>query len=344
MAKSRVGLVGLGMAVAPHANSLRDLSDRVEVSYAFSPSASRRTAFSARYPEFPLVDNLDDVLADPGIDAVFVLTPPNTHLELVQRCATAGKHVLLEKPLEIDTTRAVELVETCRTAGVRLGVMLQHRYRPAGLALRKVLASGRLGAIAGCSTVCRLWRPQSYYDEPGRGDKDRDGGGVLMTQAIHTLDLMLSLAGPVQEVVGFAKTSAVHRMQTEDMVAAAVRYANGALGTIDATTAAYPGYPERIELIGETGTAVLAGMSLQVQFHDGTTISENPPAEGDGTGADPMAFPHDWHCALINDFLDAIEADRDPPVSGETALNVHRLIDALLQAAETGGRVVVAEA
>lgn len=344
MAKLRVGLVGLGMAVAPHANSLRDLSDRVEVSHAFSPSASRRTAFSARYPEFPLTDSLDDVLADPGIDAVFVLTPPNTHLELVRHCAAAGKHVLLEKPLEIDTARAVELVETCHTAGVRLGVMLQHRYRPAGLALRKVLESGRLGEIAGCSTVCRLWRPQSYYDEPGRGDKDRDGGGVLMTQAIHTLDLMLSLVGPVQEVVGFAKTSAVHRMQTEDMVAAAVRYANGGLGTIDATTAAYPGYPERIELIGENGTAVLAGMSLQVQFHDGTTISENPPAEGDGTGADPMAFPHDWHCALITDFLDAIEADRDPPVSGETALQVHRLIDALLLAAETGGRVAVAEA
>ncbi len=344
MVRLRVGLIGLGMAVTPHATSLRDLSDRVDVAHAFSPTATRRSAFSERFPEFPLADDLDAVLGDPGIDAVFILTPPNTHLELVRRCAAAGKHVLLEKPLEIDTRRAVELVDTCRTSGVRLGVMLQHRYRPTGLALREVLASGRLGAIAGCSTVCRLWRPQSYYDEPGRGDKDRDGGGVLMTQAIHTLDLMLSLAGPVQEVVGFAKTSALHRMQTEDMVAAAVRYANGALGTIDATTAAYPGYPERIELIGENGTAVLAGTSLLVQFHDGTTISEDPPAAGDGTGADPMAFPHDWHRALITDFLDAIDADRDPPVNGETALNVHRLIDALLLAAETGGRVAVAGA
>lgn len=344
MAKLRVGLVGLGMAVAPHANSLRDLSDRVEVSHAFSPSASRRAAFAARYPAFPLADDLDAVLGDPGVDVVFVLTPPNSHLSIVRRCAAAGKHVLLEKPLEIDTRRAVELVETCRTAGVRLGVMLQHRYRPAGRALREVLATGRLGAIVGCSTVCRLWRPQSYYDEPGRGDKDRDGGGVLMTQAIHTLDLMLSLAGPVREVVGFAMTSPVHRMQTEDMVAAGVRFANGALGTIDATTAAYPGFPERIELIGENGTAALAGTSLDVRFHDGTVFSETAVAAGDGTGADPMAFPHDWHRGLIEDFLDAVAEGREPPVSGETALHVHRLIDALLLAAETGERVTVAAA
>lgn len=344
MARLRVGLVGLGMAVAPHANGLRDLSDRVEVAHAFSPSTARRSAFSAAFPEFPLADDLGTLLADPSVDAVFVLTPPNTHISIVRRCAAAGKHVLLEKPLEIDTPRAVELVETCRAAGVRLGVMLQHRYRPAGLALREVLATDRLGPIVGCSTVCRLWRPQSYYDEPGRGDKGRDGGGVLMTQAIHTLDLMLSLAGPVREVASFATTSPVHRMQTEDMVAAAVRYANGALGTIDATTAAYPGFPERIELVCEHGTAVLAGMSLDVRFHDGTVISETPEALGDGTGADPMAFPHDWHRALIADFLDAIADDRDPPVSGEAALNVHRLIDALLLAAESGERVAVAGA
>src|SRR5437868_14724987 len=114
-----------------------------------------------------------------------------------------------------------------------------------------MLRAGELGSIVNCSTVIRLWRPQSYYDVEGRGTKARDGGGVRITQGSHTIDLMLSLVGPIAEVRGSATTSSVHRMETEDLVAATVRYENGALGTIDATTAAYPGFPERIEIIGE---------------------------------------------------------------------------------------------
>ena len=131
-----------------------------------------------------------------------------------------------------------------------------------------MLRAGELGRIVNCSTVIRLWRPQSYYDVEGRGTKARDGGGVLITQGIHTLDLMLSLAGPIAEVPGYATTS-VHRMETEDMVVAAVKFANGALGTIDATTAAYPGFAERIEIIGEKATASLVGSDLTVAHHDG---------------------------------------------------------------------------
>ena len=147
--------------------------------------------------------------------------------------------------------------------------MLQHRFRPAAVKLRDMLRAGELGSIVNCSTVIRLWRPQSYYDVEGRGTKARDGGGVLITQGIHTLDLMLSLAGPIAEVRGYATTSSVHRMETEDMVVAAVKFENGALGTIDATTAAYPGFAERIEIIGEKATASLAGSDLTVAHHDG---------------------------------------------------------------------------
>ena len=109
--------------------------------------------------------------------------------------------------------------------------------------LREILKNGDLGRIVGCSTVVSNWRPQPYYDQPGRGTKARDGGGVLITQGIHTLDLMLSLAGDVEEVFAYATTTPVHRMETEDLVAAAVKYRNGALGVISATTAAYPGFP-----------------------------------------------------------------------------------------------------
>src|SRR6185436_1448819 len=138
MSKHRIAIIGLGMAVTPHAKSLIDLKDRVEVVHAFSPSAARRKAFGEKFP-FPLADSLDTILADKSVDCVEILTPPNTHLELVQKCAAAGKHILLEKPLEISTARSVELVETAEKAGVTLGVMLQHRFRPAGLKLREMM-------------------------------------------------------------------------------------------------------------------------------------------------------------------------------------------------------------
>ncbi len=341
--KKRIAIIGLGMAVTPHAKSLLDLVDKVEVAYAFSPSVARRNAFGERF-EFPLCGSLDMILDDPSVDAVLVLTPANTHLDIARRCAEAGKHVLLEKPIEITTERAVALVAACRKAGVTLGIVLQHRFRPAGLRAAELFSAGELGSILGCSTVIRLWRPQSYYDEPGRGTFARDGGGVLISQGIHTLDLMLSLVGPIAEVTGFTVTTSVHRMEGEDMVCAGVRFANGAIGTIDATTAAYPGFPERIELTCEKGTAVLAGTSLLVQFQDGRKEEIAPDLTAGGTGADPMAFPHDYHRAVMADFIDAISTGRSPRVTGEEALRVHRLIDALIETGLTAKPMHVAEA
>jgi UDP-N-acetyl-2-amino-2-deoxyglucuronate dehydrogenase len=226
-------------------------------------------------------------------------------------------------------------------AGVKIAVCLQHRFRAAAERLGAILAEGGLGKIVACSTKIPLWRTQAYYDEPGRGVKARDGGGVLITQGIHTLDLMLSLAGPVEEVCGYAVTSAVHRMETEDLACAAVRFKNGAVGTIEATTAAYPGGEALIDFIGTKGTASLAGTALSVRWHDGRR--EDLPAESSGGGgADPMAFPHDHHLAVWRDFLDAIDHNREPRVSAREALKVHRLIDAILEAGETGGKVKVA--
>jgi UDP-N-acetyl-2-amino-2-deoxyglucuronate dehydrogenase len=341
MARQRIAIIGLGMAVTPHAKALLDLRDRVEVVCAFSPSAARREGFAARFP-FPLADNLRAILDDPGIDAVLVLTPANTHLAIAESCAAAGKHVLLEKPVEITTARAERLVKACRSAGVTLGIVLQHRFKPAGEEAARLIRSGELGGLVSCSTQIRLWRPQGYYDEPGRGSFARDGGGVLISQGIHTLDLMLSLAGPVTLVKGFAGTTPIHRMETEDMASAAVRFANGAFGTIDATTAAYPGFPERMELICRNGTAVLQSSALDVFFHDGRRHSIAPDQSAGGAGADPMAFPHDYHRSVIADFLTSLEQGRPPRVTGEEALKVHRLIDALIAAGATDGSVAVA--
>ena len=321
----RVGVVGLGMAVTPHAKSLVDLRERVEVAYAFSPSAERRKAFKQKFP-FPQCDRVETILEDKSVGAVLILTPPNTHLELVSRFAAAGKHVLLEKPLEISTARAQELVK--KASNVTRGVVLQHRFRPAVERLRMLLPS--LGELVSASAMIGNWRPQSYYDQPGRGTRARDGGGVLLTQGIHTLDVFLSLAGVPAEVKSFAATTPVHRMETEDLVTAAVRFKNGALGVVHATTTAYPGFPERIELIGTAGTAVLEGTTLTFNAHGQPPDVFSTPAGAGGTGADPMAFPHDWHRALLVDFLDAVQEGRQPRVSGAEALKVHRFIDALL--------------
>ena len=324
----RVALVGLGMAVTPHARSLLDLKHRVQVAYAYSPSQERRRSFAERFA-FPQCSQLDTILQDRTVDAVLLLTPPNTHLELVSRCTAAGKHVLLEKPLEISTARAEQLVQACRN--MKLGVVLQHRFRPAAEKLRQRLPD--LGQIVSASAAIPNWRPQSYYDQPGRGTRARDGGGVLLTQGIHTLDLFLSYTGEPVEVKSFVTTTPVHRMETEDLAVAVVRFKSGAVGTVHATTSAYPGFAERIELTGTKGTALLEGTSLQMKFQDGTSFEMKTESGGGGTGADPMAFPHDWHRGVLEDFLDAIEKNREPRVSGTEALKVHRFIDRILQSA-----------
>ena len=325
------------MASAPHAKSLADLADRVEVAAAYSPTEARRREFAERW-NLPIVDGPDGIFADRLVDAVLVLTPPSTHLELVRRAASAGKHVLLEKPLEITTGRAIKLVEAAERGGVTLGVVLQHRFRPVSVALAKIVAERRLGEIVGASARLSNWRPQSYYDQPGRGTRSRDGGGVLLTQAIHTLDLLISMAGTPEEVIAYATTTLVHRMETEDLAAGAMRFANGAIGTISATTAAYPGFPDAIELIGTKGSARIDGTVLTTNFHDGSEILQDDGELGGGAGADPMAFPHHHHRAVLADFLDSLEEGREPKVSGREALKVHRLIDALLRSAETGRR------
>jgi predicted dehydrogenase len=333
--KLGIGIVGLGMASAPHARALLDLKDRAEVVAAYSPTAARRESFARSYG-LPVADDLEAILSDPAVDAVFVLTPPNSHLDMVERAAGAGKHVLLEKPLEVTTERARRLVECAQSAGVTLGVVFQNRFRPAALALRELVDAGRLGDVVSASLRLYNWRPQSYYDQPGRGTLARDGGGVLLTQAIHTIDLMISLAGLPREVFGRVATTSLHRMETEDLAAGTLVFDNGAIGTISATTCAYPGFPDRIEIIGTLGTAILEGETMTASFLDGTTAAAGKAGGGTGAGADPMGFGHASHRALIGGFLDAVR-DGNPPVpSGLDALKAHVLIDALLRSSASG--------
>lgn len=336
MTKRKIGLIGLGMAVTPHAQSLVELADSVDV-LAWSPSPARRAAFHARFG-LTVADSLELVLDAPDVDAVILLTPPDTRLELVQRIATAGKHVLMEKPLERSLAGAETIVATTESAGVTTGVVFQHRFRESSEALRRLLAQGVLGRIATMHLDVPWWRPQSYYDQPGRGTLARDGGGVLITQAIHSMDLMLSLTGPVASVQAIAGTSALHQMESEDFVGAGLVFENGALGALLATTSFRPGLTEKLVLAGTEATAVLAGSQLDIHAADGTTETIGG-AEPGGGGADPMAFDHGWHKALIIDFLDALDQGRPPRVTAREALHVHRLIDALLRSSAEGRRI-----
>ena len=331
MTRLVLGVIGLGPASEPHAKSLHDLAGQIEVRAAASRGEDKAHAFHARFG-FPVTTDIDAVIADPAIQAVLVLTPPAAHLEIAERCFAAGKHVLVEKPLELTLDRAERLVRAGRAAGRRLGVVLQHRFRPGSLRLRAVLADGTLGQLAAAAMTVPWWRPQSYYDEPGRGTMARDGGGVLLTQAIHSLDLFRSLVGVQGVVAARSVTTALHRMETEDHVSALLRLGNGAPGTVIATTASYPGGPERIEIIGTNGTASLIGGTLRVSLIGGG--EECVQAEGStGSGASIMDFPHDAHRAVLADFAAAIAEGRDPVVTGEEALASQRLIADILAAA-----------
>jgi len=327
--KIPLAIIGLGPASQPHMLSLADLKDRAELLWAWSRSEAKTRAFTETYG-VPATTDVDKIIDDPRVEAVLLLTPPNAHLELAEQFFARGKHVLVEKPLEVSFERAQQLVAAGRKVNRHLGVVLQHRFRPGSLRLREVLHSGSLGKIEAAAMLVPWWRPQSYYDEPGRGTMARDGGGVLLTQAIHTLDLFRSLVGIAGVDAAQVTRTSVHRMETEDYVSALVRLGDGGLGTIMTTTAFYPGHIERIEVIGTRGSAVLAGTDLKIGWIDGKT--EEVKGDGrTGGGASIMDFSHEPHRAVLTDFLDAIIENRDPVISGEEALASQKVVYDILR-------------
>jgi len=285
--------------------------------------------------------SLDDVVDDAHIDFAILVTPPDVRASIIEPLARAGKHILLEKPVARNAHEAAQLIKICRQYGVTLGIVFQHRMRAASIAAQKLIASGRLGALALCEILVPWWRPQSYYDEPGRGTLARDGGGVLISQAIHTIDLALSLAGPVGRVRAMAATTRFHRMEGEDFVCAGLQFKNGAVGSLTASTASFPGAPESITLHYDKASLRLACGLLHVDWRDGEREIFGQEASGTGGGADPMAFSHEWHQGIVENFVDALNSSKAPLVTGEEALLSHQLIDGLMASAKSGGEIDV---
>jgi UDP-N-acetyl-2-amino-2-deoxyglucuronate dehydrogenase len=336
----RLAVIGAGMASAPHWRSLADLRDEIELRWVGALTQRRLQGLQLPHGARS-TSRLDDIFEDRSTQAVLLLTPPHTHLELARRAARSGKHVLMEKPLEIDLARALTLVETFDKAGLTLAVVLQHRLREGALRLTALAHSGALGPLVSAAAFVRWWRPQSYYDAPGRGTLARDGGGVLITQAIHTLDLFLTLTGLPERVFGLAHTSSVHRMECEDTAAALLQFPGGASAVVQATTAAYPGYAERIELNGALGTATYESGELKAQLISGETIQAGA-RQATGGGADPMAFDHAPHRAVLQDFVRTIHSGSASATSGRSALLAQRVIEAIMASARSGGAVSIA--
>jgi len=335
----RAVLIGAGMVARTHVAACADAADvTLHGIQARGVEKARMLAGKAEAligSPVHVYERLDEVAADADVDFAIVLTPPDARAGIIRPLAEAGKHILLEKPMGRNGDEARAVMRLCREAGVTLGVVFQHRMRAASRKAAELIAKGDLGALGLVEITVPWWRDQAYYDEPGRGTYARDGGGVLISQAIHTIDLALSLAGPVQSVRAMATTTRFHDMEVEDFVTAGLDFANGAAGSLVASTASFPGGPETITLHFDKASLRLASGQLHVDWRNGESETFGA-AGGTGGGADPMAFTHEWHQSVIEDFAVALTEGREPAITGLAALAAHDLIDAITTSARTG--------
>ncbi len=344
----QAALIGVGMVSDTYLRVFADPDCGASLHGFAARSEAAADAFAARAQaalgEAPRrYADADEIAADPRVDFVVLATPPDAREAFVKTFARAGKPVLLEKPIERDLAAARRIVETCAEAGVPLGVVLQHRARATSRLAKARLGAGEFGACGLVSISAPYWRGQEYYDQPGRGTYARDGGGVLISQAIHATDIALWLAGPVAAVTAMARTSRFHRMEAEDFVVAGLEFESGALGSLTASTALWPGAAESVGLQTEAAALHLQSDVLRIDWRDGRTETLGETAGGTGGGADPMAFTHAWHRDVVTDFAQALGEGRPPLAPGREVLVVHRLIEAVALSSREGRRVELAE-
>ncbi|MGP6085394.1 Gfo/Idh/MocA family protein [Antarctobacter jejuensis] len=336
-----VALIGAGMIAKTHVAALSAARRSVRLGAVVSRRPERAEYLAEHYlGDAPLfTSDLSRVTDDPSIQMAIVATPPSVRSDLIGALARAGKHILLEKPVGRSVAEAQEVVDICDRAGVTLGVVFQHRTRAPSIAAARLVAEGNLGKLGLVEIAIPLWRPQSYYDELGRGTYARDGGGVMITNAIHSIDLALSLTGPVTSVQAMTATTPLHQMEAEDFAVAGLRFACGAVGSFVASTAMFPHRTESITLHFENASLRIDKDALIVNWRDGR-------CETNGQTATAPAVPlsggkHEWHQAVIEDFADAIRAKRPPMVTGRQALTSQRLIEAIETSSRTGRPVDV---
>ncbi len=339
MERIGVALIGAGMIAKTHVSALSALQSRCQLRAIVSTRPERAEYLSSIYqgPAPHFTNDLSVVLDDPAIHVAIVATPPNIRIDLIDSLTKAGKHILLEKPVARNLDESKQVVDICNCAKSKLAVLFQHRMWDTTKKANELAGGGELGNIGLVEITVPLWRPQSYYDELDRGTYARDGGGVLITQAIHTIDLALSLTGPVSRVQAMAATSSLHEMESEDFAVAGLHFTSGAVGSFVASTATYPHGKESIIRHGEHGSLHLRSAELNVFWRDGRHESYQSTVKPDGSLDSKSVF----HKRMIENFLDHIEHGIAPQVSGLDALESHRFIEAIETSSRTGCAVDV---
>lgn len=291
--------------------------------------------------------DLDDLLADPEVDVVNIALPTGMHADAGIKAADAGKHIICEKPLDVNLHKADALIAAAREHGVKLGGIFQRRLHPLSQRVREAVQSGKLGRIYYADIHLYWWRAQSYYDggwpAGWHGTWALDGGGSVMNQGVHSVDFLQWVMGPVRRLVARTATMA-HSIEAEDIGMALVDFENGAVGNIVCTTLAYPGFSNDVHIFGEKGSIVLRndGQVLNWRIKGPNEEAEEEemkrlyPGGRNNPSADPMAVGFDGHTLEIEDMVQAVREDRTPVIPGEQARHAIEIILAIQKSAETG--------
>jgi predicted dehydrogenase len=336
----RFGIIGAGTIGAFHAEAIRAV-EGARLTAVFDSVAERSRNFAAKH-EIESYADLDEFLAKAPIDAVTVATPTGLHASVAIPAARAGKHVLCEKPLDTTAAKAQSIIDACRQAGVILSPVFQNRFGAGAMAMKAAIDAGRFGRLLFVSGKVKWLRTQEYYDSGAwRGTWELDGGGCLMNQSIHTIDLMLHFAGAPAEVFGYTATRTHARLEVEDNACAVVRYASGAMGVIESSTSCAPGLPQQIEVSGERGTATIEGDAIvRWQFADAdprdASILAGMGGNSVGGASDPKAIGIEGHRRQVDDMVGAILRGTRPAVDGAEARLPVELVCGIYESMRTG--------
>src|SRR5947209_788530 len=348
--KLRFGIIGCGVIGRIHAQAITSLPDAQLVAVADS-IPERAQELAEEFHVTPYSD-FQEMLAHEKLDVVDIGTPSGQHGEHAYQVMRSGRHVIVEKPMEIRRAAIEEMLQVQQETGVKLAVISQHRFDPVTRQVHDLIEEQAFGRLVLGNAIIPWWRYQAYYDSGAwRGTWELDGGGVLMNQAIHSIDLLQWLMGPVKSVFAYTDTL-VHRMETEDVAVAVLRFTNGALGTMAATTGAYPGVTTRIELFGDAGSAViendiLAYLHLARDDHeeavsDGAT-SEPRKQEGnaDSIAQERAALSLRSHVLQTADMIRAIREDGTPLVDGQAGRQPVDIILSIYESVRTRKEVLL---
>ena len=340
------GIVGCGMIAAFHARAIQDLPDAKLVAVQTSNPANAQK-ISEQVGGCAIYTDSAEFLNHPGLQIVNICTPSGAHLDPAVSAAAAGKHVVVEKPLEITLARCDQIIAACDRAKVQLCTIFPSRFSPANIALKEAIAAGKFGRLTLGDTSVKWWRTQEYYDNGGwRGTWKLDGGGAFMNQAIHNVDLLNWLMGDVAEVCGFTGTLAHERIEVEDTGVAVLRFKNGALGVMQATTSAWPGLLKKTEIHGTTGSAIVEQDDVLLWKFDPEAPEDQQTRDrfaqkvgGGGGAADPKAISYQGHLRQLEDFINSIQTGKKPVVDGADGRKSVEIILAIYESAQSGRRV-----